>query len=61
MIRSKTFKSEKELSDFIGSRDFQYNTIISIETLRSKYNTGLPLLNGETYYVEEDIIKLWYK
>ena len=51
MIRSKTFKSEKELSDFIGSRDFQYNTIISIETLRSKYNTGLPLLNGETYYV----------
>jgi len=62
MIKSKIFESEETLNEFVNSNEIKFHCkIISIETLKTEYRSDLPLLNGEVFSFEKDVIKLWYE
>lgn len=58
MIKSKKFKSETSLNEFIQQNDIK---VISVETEKEKYDTGLPMPKGGSFIIDRDIIKLWYE
>lgn len=51
-------KTKTELNDFVAKNDVY---IISIETTKEKYDTGLPMVKGGSFKTKKDVLKLWYK
>jgi len=56
MVYKKVFENENQLNDFISQHDVR---IVSIETKKESYNTGLPLPNGGSFYSERDVLMVW--
>lgn len=57
MIDSKTFDNVEQLNSFIAENKA---TVISINEVKERVNTGLPLPRGGTFSYDADKIKLWY-
>lgn len=58
MIKQKEFNSLLELNNF---KKYNKIKVISIETKKVVYDTGLPFMNGSTFISEKDVLNLFYE
>jgi hypothetical protein len=58
MIKNKIFVNETLLNEFVEQNNVR---VISIETKKDRYDTGLPLLTGGSFFAERDVLKVWYE
>jgi hypothetical protein len=58
MIKSKVFENENMLNEFVQQNDVK---VISVETQKQRYDTGLPLPRGGSFITGRYVLKVWYE